>query len=597
MDFFTTALTLSLAVFVLGLGIRLLGWFRLVVSRPAPSPGDRLRAVCEALPAALAPRRLLAMLGSLVLDVLFQVHILRASPVRWLAHMAIFVGFVGLVVMHAMDGVISYTYFPAYEPTLDPYQFLRNLLGGLVLFGVALALCRRLTLPGLRRVSGRMDWLALGWIAAIVLSGFTLEAAKMVSPTVFQRMVDEYLPGAEAGELQALKAYWAAEEGMIFPDVQASPDSDQVRAGFDVHESSCAACHSATASAFLSRPLARPLSRLLAPAARVLEGRDAADLLWYAHVLLALAGLAWLPFGKMLHAVSTPLNLVLRPRPVRPGDVAGAGGPAGPGHLTAVARALGLDACTHCGVCSLHCSVAPIHTALGNADILPSEKLRSLGRFARGAASQGEVARFAEGSFICTECLRCTEVCPARIDLQDLWLASKRELAAREHAEPHGLMVRRTAAQWAAYFRQRQEREGDLEVAAGVDTRRAVNLTDRREVFWACIQCTTCTNVCPVVAAAGDAVRELDVTPHQLMNLMRMGLKELALGSRMVWSCVTCYKCQEHCPQGIKVADVLYELRNIAAEHLRPVRAGVPDWSDWLSLQDPRDGDDPGRKG
>ena len=48
----------------------------------------------------------------------------------------------------------------------------------------------------------------------------------------------------------------------------------------------------------------------------------------------------------------------------------------------------------------------------------------------------------------------------------------------------------------------------------------------------------------------------------QILNsLMRLELKEAALGSRMVWDCATCYQCQQHCPQGVPVTDLLYELR------------------------------------
>jgi heterodisulfide reductase subunit C len=62
------------------------------------------------------------------------------------------------------------------------------------------------------------------------------------------------------------------------------------------------------------------------------------------------------------------------------------------------------------------------------------------------------------------------------------------------------------------------------------------------------------------------------------MNLLRLQLRELALGSRMVWDCVTCYQCQEHCPQGVEVADILYELRNEAVRRLPPLepRAQCP---------------------
>ena len=291
---------------------------------------------------------------------------------------------------------------------------------------------------------------------------------------------------------------------------------------------------------------------------RGLQAMGADRLFWYLHVALAFLLLAWLPFGKMRHVLTTPLQLLRRLEPLEPTYVGDAG-------ARAFGQGLGVDACTHCGVCSLHCSVAPIFSMLDNENILPSEKLRTLGLVTAKGVDGATMAAFAEGSFICTECNRCTELCPARIDLQDLWLSSKRELVRQEQAEPHGLMVRRTAAEWAAIFR-RPERQGFRGI---VNLKRPVNLTDRRETFWACIQCTTCTSVCPVVAASDDPVSELDLTPQQIMNLMRMGLKDLALGARMVWSCVTCYKCQENCPQGIKVAEVLYELRNIAAEQLR----------------------------
>jgi heterodisulfide reductase subunit C len=36
----------------------------------------------------------------------------------------------------------------------------------------------------------------------------------------------------------------------------------------------------------------------------------------------------------------------------------------------------------------------------------------------------------------------------------------------------------------------------------------------------------------------------------------------------MLWDCVTCYQCQEHCPQGVKVTDVLYELKNLAIKEM-----------------------------
>jgi len=547
MTLFSITLILSLTVCAAGLLWRLRGWLLLCVEPPCASWAKRLKALPGALVRGLRGGGLRPRLRSLGRDVLLQRHVLRQSPVRWGAHFAIFLGFTFLLLFHAMDGVISRPVLPGYEPTLDPYQFLRNLLGALVLAGVLAALLRRLLSRPVRRISGRRDWIALGLVAVVIGSGFALEAVKITSAGVFEDMVEQYYPMPPEEELEALQHYWAAENGVIFPGL--TPEPELVAAGAEINEFSCASCHSPTASAFVSRPLATALS----PAAPALDAMRADRLLWHLHYLLFFLMLAVLPWSKFLHLATTPVNLLVRPR-VAPT-------PAEAGPQRPVSQGLGLDACTHCGVCSVHCSVAPVFAMLGNEAILPSEKLQGLSRMARGELSGRELAAFAEGSFICTECWRCTELCPSHIDLQELWLSSKRELARREQAEPHGLMTRRTAAEWAAVFRG-MPRFKD----AGA---RSVNLTDRREEFWACVQCTTCTSVCPVVAAADDPVHELDLTPQQIMNLMRMGLKDLALGSRMVWSCVTCYKCQENCPQGIKVADVLYELRNIAAERLR----------------------------
>jgi heterodisulfide reductase subunit C len=41
----------------------------------------------------------------------------------------------------------------------------------------------------------------------------------------------------------------------------------------------------------------------------------------------------------------------------------------------------------------------------------------------------------------------------------------------------------------------------------------------------------------------------------------------------MVWNCTTCYQCQEHCPAGIRVTDVLYDLRNQAYTRMSALAA------------------------
>jgi ferredoxin len=75
--------------------------------------------------------------------------------------------------------------------------------------------------------------------------------------------------------------------------------------------------------------------------------------------------LAYLPFGKLFHLVSVPVSLAVQSVGAARDNI--------PDNLPA-RRAMGLDACTHCGVCSRHCSVAPIMAVIDNPTILPSEK-------------------------------------------------------------------------------------------------------------------------------------------------------------------------------------------------------------------------------
>jgi heterodisulfide reductase subunit C len=89
-------------------------------------------------------------------------------------------------------------------------------------------------------------------------------------------------------------------------------------------------------------------------------------------------------------------------------------------------------------------------------------------------------------------------------------------------------------------------------------------LSDQANTFSVCFGCETCTSVCPVVSNYDNPIEILDLLPHQIMHSCALGIKDIALGSNMLWDCLTCYQCQEQCPQGVCVTDVLYELKNEA---------------------------------
>lgn len=74
-----------------------------------------------------------------------------------------------------------------------------------------------------------------------------------------------------------------------------------------------------------------------------------------------------------------------------------------------------------------------------------------------------------------------------------------------------------------------------------------------------CIQCGTCTGSCPVSYT-------MDITPREVIALLRAGDIESILSSRTIWICASCYACTVRCPQGVLVTDVMYALKRLAIE-------------------------------
>ena len=79
------------------------------------------------------------------------------------------------------------------------------------------------------------------------------------------------------------------------------------------------------------------------------------------------------------------------------------------------------------------------------------------------------------------------------------------------------------------------------------------------ESFKFCYQCGTCTSTCPI-ARFTDVFR-----PNKIIQLAKLGIRGVT-HSNAVWLCVNCYSCTERCPQGVKVADIMRALKNIAVE-------------------------------
>jgi len=74
-----------------------------------------------------------------------------------------------------------------------------------------------------------------------------------------------------------------------------------------------------------------------------------------------------------------------------------------------------------------------------------------------------------------------------------------------------------------------------------------------------CFQCLKCTSGC-------TAFKLLELIPHEVMKLAKLGFIEELVTSEIIWACATCLKCTERCPQRASPYHVIMALRNLAVE-------------------------------
>ena len=81
-----------------------------------------------------------------------------------------------------------------------------------------------------------------------------------------------------------------------------------------------------------------------------------------------------------------------------------------------------------------------------------------------------------------------------------------------------------------------------------------------------CFQCIRCTSGCP-------SMKMLEIKPHEIVSLVKLGFVEEVINSGIIWTCAQCLKCKERCPQEVSPVDLILALRNLAVE----MEAEVPE--------------------
>ena len=574
--FYDIALYVSLAIFGIGMIYKISNWFRrsIGINPRDITTSKRVSAAVKGVLGTVFSGKIFILIKVFFVDVILQIRILREDFLRWLMHMLIFGGFMLLLLMHALDGIITEALFSEYASTLNPFMFLRDFFGFMVIVGIGIAIYRRIVMKVPRLKTNPMDLYAIIILAIIMLSGVFLEGTKITSHTRYQEMVEEYADTDDEEELRTLESFWVQNFDIVSPTVKGPFEEEILAEGADFHDMSCAACHSRPGSAFAGYAVAK----ITKPIALGLDRANMPTLLWYLHFLACFVGMAYLPFSKMFHIFASPVSLlanaVMEKEKSEPANIA-------------TRQVMELDACTHCGTCSRRCSVAVAFYKTGNMTILPSEKMVFLKEYVSDKNLDEETLRtIQEGAYLCTNCDRCTVVCPVGINLRDLWVSVKEEMIQKRRPVP---LVLSQLSFYRGIDRQNLDPkdyskplDGSRKAIAAKcelikkpekiipltpinkEFKNKAEISSQATTFTYCYSCENCSTVCPVVENYENPQEVLGLLPHQIMRSLGLGLSDLALGSNMLWDCVTCYQCQEHCPQGVKVTDILYELKNLA---------------------------------
>ncbi len=583
---FNILLYSSLSVCIVGLVYRLSCWFVLKIGiyGKNSSVPRRLSVAFKSFFRILFSLKILKLFQVFILDVVFQRRIfVKAGFFRWLAHILIFCGFLFLLFFHALGDIITQRLFPDYYSTINPFLFLRSLFGALVVVGLSIAVGRRFFSKQQRTKTTRMDKYAIFIVAFIICSGVFLEGLTMTSHSEFERMLDDYAGIYDEEEITAIESFWVENYALVSPTINAplnvSKNAELLSLGEEVNDTYCMSCHVSNKWGFLGYGAAK----IIKPFAVWLDQSNGVSIFWYIHIIGCFLGLAILPFTKMFHMVSVPVSMFVNA--VRDDDISV------PENLATI-NAMELDACTHCGVCTQSCSASMMFEVMGNEYILPSEKMRALKKLTRKRrVNQQELDAICQGIYVCTSCERCTVSCPSGIRLKDLWRSAREDLI-RSHVPESSILspfsfVRGMQRKWLPVTYEKPidaalkafckngnqviNVDSPLVFAKGRKFNRTPKLISASD-YSACFDCRNCTIICPVVANYEKPEEILGMLPHQIMCSLGLNLVEPASQSAMIWYCLTCYQCQEHCPQNVPVCDHLYSLKNYAVNTLVPER-------------------------
>jgi Fe-S oxidoreductase len=220
---------------------------------------------------------------------------------------------------------------------------------------------------------------------------------------------------------------------------------------------------------------------------------------WWTHAILVFGFIAWAPFTKMIHVLTGPLNIYtasLKPsgaslKKLDFEKLAETGESMGVKTLAGLSwkDRLDLDACTECGRCT---AVCPAHTV--GKSLSPRDLILDLRDLMRTQSNEKESAPLAqtidaaspERLWSCTTCGACVEACPVFIEQMPKIVDLRRYLVMEESDYP-ATMAEAVTSMESRQHPFRGAQSSRLDWAAGLEIKTMADSPEAREaevLFW-----------------------------------------------------------------------------------------------------------------
>ena len=245
----------SFILFIVGIGATLTFWFQGTMVDPSFSTHEKLSYIGEKAWQIFFSKKMLTLLKVFVVDVLLLRRVLKESVSRWTIHSLIYLPLflrflIGLILLLLS---VTFPMSPQVAALLDknypPVAFTYDFLGLCIIIGTTGAIVRRVRGKSQKAVSGGQDYVVLGLIGAILLTGFLVEGMRILLTAL---PLSAALPSFIGYPISLLLDLFSVRWEVVYP-----------------------------------------------------YG-------WYVHAILTGALVAYLPFSKMFHILVSPLMLLIK---------------------------------------------------------------------------------------------------------------------------------------------------------------------------------------------------------------------------------------------------------------------------------------------